>query len=167
MGRKFPVFLDISNKKICIYGAGRIASRRAETLLAFAPSLHVFAPEASTWILQAAEKEKLIYKKEAYEPGGIPGDTWMVLAATDDHTVNEQIGKECREKGILVNVSSDRNLCDFDFPGVAVKENLVIGINAGGQNHRLAREWTERIRKEVDTDGYGDQAETSSDDGES
>ena len=34
MARKFPLFLDISDKKIVVYGAGRIASRRVETLLA-------------------------------------------------------------------------------------------------------------------------------------
>lgn len=167
MSRCFPIFLDISNKKIYIYGAGRIASRRAEALLAFSSSVYVFAPEASEWILQAAEKEQLIYKKQVYEPGGIPEDIWMVLAATDDPAVNVKIAEECREKGILVNVCSDSSLCDFYFPGLAMKEDLVIGINTGGRDHQLAKRWTDRIRKEVDADGYCDQTETPSDNGES
>ena len=37
MSRQFPVLLDISSKKIYVYGAGRIASRRVKTLLDLSP----------------------------------------------------------------------------------------------------------------------------------
>ena len=122
MPKKFPLFIDLTEKKVVVYGAGVIASRRVETLLAFTSSLTVFAPEAS-----------------------------------------EPIWKECREKHILVNVCSDRNLCDFQFPGIASRGDLVIGINAGGQDHRLAKIWTDKIKKEVTEDGFNNQTKTSSD----
>lgn len=163
MPRQFPIFLDICNRKIRVYGAGRIASRRVETLLAFFPCLTVVAPEASETVKKAEQERALVWLRERYVPGSIPEDTFLVLAATDDRMVNEAIWQECREKRILVNVCSDRNLCDFQFPGVAVKDELVIGINAGGSDHRLARVWTERIRKEVEEDGYDDQAQKASD----
>lgn len=163
MARKFPLFLDLSEKKVIIYGAGRIASRRVETLLAFASSLTVFAPEASETIQKAAADGMLCYQETVYVPGTIPKDAFLVLAATDQPQVNEAIGKECREKQILVNVCSDQELCDFHFPGVAFRNDLVIGINAGGTDHRLAKHWTDRIRKEVTEDGYDDQTEKTSD----
>lgn len=156
MAKQFPVFLDISNKKINVYGAGRIASRRVGTLLAFEPLLTVFAPEASEMIQEAAKERKLIWKREVYRPGSISTDVRMVLAATDNAAVNEEIYRECREKGILVNVCSNREHCDFQFPGVASKGDLVIGINAGGSDHHLAKIWTDRIRKEVEKNGYDD-----------
>ncbi|MCD8197338.1 MAG: bifunctional precorrin-2 dehydrogenase/sirohydrochlorin ferrochelatase [Lachnospiraceae bacterium] len=149
MHRKFPLFFDITDKKIFVYGAGRIATRRVETLLAFAPSLTVAAPEASETIREAERAGKLTYRESCYAEGSIPDDAWMVLAATDDAAVNEAIWHECKAKGILVNVCSDRKLCDFQFPGIAFQENLVIGVNAGGNDHRLARSWTEKIQKEV------------------
>lgn len=167
MAKNFPVFLDISKRKINVYGAGRIASRRVETLLAFAPFLTVFALEASEQIRRAAADGRLVFQEKAYEPGSIPLDIWMVLAATDDSSVNEEIYRECREKGILVNVCSNREHCDFQFPGIASRGDLVIGINAGGSAHRLARAWTDRIRKEVEEDGYDNQAEKASHNGES
>ena len=88
MARKFPLFLDISDKKIVVYGAGRIASRRVETLLAFTSSLTVFAPEASERVQRAAEEGYLVWKREAYQEGTIPADAFMVLAATNDAWVN-------------------------------------------------------------------------------
>ena len=165
MARNFPLFMDISRKKIIIYGAGRIASRRVETLLAFAPLLTVFAPEASETVWNAHAEGRLLYRQEAYERGGIPADAWMVLAATDDAVVNEEIYRECKEKGILVNVCSNRKLCDFQFPGIAYRDSLVVGVNAGGNDHHLAKKWTDKIRKEVEKDGYDSQAEETSDDG--
>lgn len=165
--RMFPVFLDIADKEIHVYGAGKIAARRVETLLLFAPCLTVHAPEVSMQLQKAALEGELRIQKEVYQPGNIPADAFMVFAATDDSAVNDDIYEECREKGILVNVCSDRTHCDFHFPGIAVKENLVIGINAGGKDHSLAKRWTDRIKKEVEEDGYGDQAEKASDNGKS
>lgn len=163
MSRNFPVFMDISNKKIIVYGAGRIATRRVETLLAFAPLLTVFAPEASEEVRAADREGRLAWERRSYEKGSVPKDAWMVLAATDDGAVNEEIYEECKEKGILVNVCSNREHCDFQFPGVAVKDELVIGVNAGGKDHRLAKKWTDKIRREVEKDGYDDQAQEASD----
>lgn len=39
----------------------------------------------------------------------------------------------------------------------------MIGINAGGQDHRLAKTWTDKIKKEVTEDGFNNQTKTSSD----
>ena len=152
MPKKFPLFIDLTEKKVVVYGAGVIASRRVETLLAFTSSLTVFAPEAS----ELVEEGYLVWKREAYQEGTIPADAFMVLAATNDAWVNTQIWKECKEKQkhILVNVCSDRDLCDFQFPGIASRGDLVIGINAGGQDHRLAKTWTDKIKKEVTEDGF-------------
>lgn len=112
---------------------------------------------------RAAEEGHLVWKREAYQEGTIPADAFMVLAATSDAWVNTQIWKECKEKHILVNVCSDRDLCDFQFPGIASRGDLVIGINAGGQDHRLAKIWTDKIKKEVTEDGFNNQTKTSSD----
>ena len=167
MARYFPFFGDITGKEIYVYGAGRIASRRVEMLLLFAPAVTVTAPMASDAIEQVAAEGRLTLVRGSYEPDSIPNDAFMVLAATNDVSVNEAIYAECREKGIPVNVCSDRTLCDFQFPGVAVADELVIGVNAGGENHGLARAWTDKIRKEVE-EAYGNdnQAEKTSHNGE-
>lgn len=167
MAKRFPLFLDITSKKINVYGAGRIAARRIKALLPFGPCLTVCAPEVSLQIREAAEEGRLVLKQEVYQPGSIARDTWMVLAATDVPAVNEQIYRECQEKGILVNVCSNQTLCDFHFPGIVSKEDLIIGINAGGQDHSLAKRWTDRIRKEVEEDGDDISAEAASHFGES
>ena len=156
----FPLFVDLWQKKIVIVGAGTIALRRMRSLLPFAPELWIVAPEITANRPSIPETVHLL--KQKYEPSVCQG-AFLVLAATNDAWVNTQIWEECKEKHILVNVCSDRDLCDFQLPGIASRGDLVIGINAGGQDHRLAKTWTDKIKKEVTEDGFNNQTKTSSD----
>ena len=146
MSRYFPLFVNLEGKKVIVYGAGAIGSRRILALLEFGCRLIVRAPEASREVRRLSEEGKLIWQRKKYESGEIPEDACLVLAAVSDREVNAQIGAECRERHIPVNVSSQKELCDFYFPGLAVKGELVAGVTAGGTDHQKAREVTEKIR---------------------
>ncbi len=146
MSRYFPLFVNLEGKHVIVYGAGAIGSRRILLLLEFGCKLTVTAPRATQEIERLAEKGRLLWKRSVYQPGEIDENACLVLAATSEKEVNAQIAGECREKKIPINVSSDKGLCDFYFPGLAVKEKLVAGVTAGGEDHKLARRVTEEIR---------------------
>ena len=147
----FPMFIDLSGKKIAVVGGGKIALRRIRTLLQFGGKLTVVSPEALPELEALAEEGRIVWIREAYRRELIL-DADMVLACTDNPAVNDEIYGVCRCLGIPVNVCSDRRKCDFYFPGVVKKENVVVGVTAGGTDHRKAREvgngsgsfWTER-----------------------
>lgn len=145
----FPLFVDLSEKKILVVGAGRIASRRMEALLPFAGQITVIAPEASPRVLKLAGDGCILYLQRPYIEGEIPRDICLVLAATGDREVNRAVYRECKEKGIPVNVSSQKELCDFYFPGIIQEKNLTVGVTAGGRDHALARRATEYLRQAV------------------
>ena len=63
----------------------------------------------------------------------------IVLAATDDHAVNRQIVKECRQKGILSNRCDCREDCDFYFPALVQAEGLTIGLCSNGEDHKKVK----------------------------
>ena len=46
-----------------------------------------------------------------------------------------------------MNVCSDKNKCDFYFPGIAIRDNLVAGVTASGKDHKAARAAVEKIRE--------------------
>lgn len=71
----------------------------------------------------------------------------MVIAATDDRKVNDDIYRICREEGIYVNVASNKEKCDFYFPGIVKYKEMVIGINASGLDHQKARRVREAIER--------------------
>lgn len=168
-GRKpyFPVFIDLSEKKIVVIGGGRIALRRVNTLLLFANDITVIAPEIMGEIHQMADMGKVRWIPASYvvsdsmflgekdEDGKKADEAFsgadMVLALTDDGKCNETIAGLCKSKGIPVNVSHKKEMCDFYFPAVVMNENIVAGITSSGLNHSQAREMRERVEKALFT----------------
>ncbi|MCD7981673.1 MAG: bifunctional precorrin-2 dehydrogenase/sirohydrochlorin ferrochelatase [Clostridiales bacterium] len=134
----------MSNKNILIVGGGAVADRRVHTLLPFAGELTVVSPEFTEGLKYLAQNGQIQITERTFEPVDITGRD-LVLAATDDNALNRQIAALCRARGIPVNVSSDRMLCDFQFPSVLTDGEVVIGINASGENHSLVKETRKRL----------------------
>lgn len=139
---RFPVFLDLNGKTVRIFGGGPVALRRAEAVLPYGAAVTVVAKEP----LPAFDALPVTVERRAYRPGEI-GPAALVLAATDDGTVNAAIVREAREKGILANNASDHGDCDFFFPALIRGERLSIGLCGDGENHREVREAAKKIRE--------------------
>lgn len=142
----FPLFIDLTRKRIVVAGAGTIAERRICTLLGFAGEIFVIAPYCTEKIRSLAEQKKIVYKCRRFAPGDIDGAA-IVLAVTDDEAVNDGIWRECKEAGIPVNVASDRHKCDFHFPGIIEYDGVVIGLNGGGKDHRKVKEVRQKTQQ--------------------
>ena len=80
----FPMFIDLSEKKVIVVGAGTIAKRRIRSLLAFTNHLTVIAPEVNRELLDLEKEGKLTILKKNYEREDIY-DAYMVIAATNDN----------------------------------------------------------------------------------
>lgn len=145
MSKYFPLFVDLSDRKIIVIGGGEIASRRITTLLQFTENFTVIAKSFTDDILKKRDVLRLVEKN--FELGDIENlrTNDMVFAITDDHVLNEGISLYCKSKNILVNVSTDKNLCSFYFPAVYTENEMVVGITASGKNHKKVKELRERI----------------------
>ena len=145
-GPIFPCLWTFSHKKVVVVGAGTIAKRRIRTG-GFHRTSAVIAPRGQSGASGTAgpgkdpDPEKAVPEREDIY------DADLVIATTNDHQTNEDIYSVCKCMGITVNVCSDKNKCDFYFPGIVKKDNLVVGITASGNNHKAARETSDRIRK--------------------
>lgn len=140
----FPLFVDLSDKKIVVVGAGKIGSRRIRTLVDFTDHLTVISETAEPDIREMAEEGRIRWKQQPYERELIM-DADLVLACTNDPELNSGIYSVCKCLGIQVNVCSDKNKCDFYFPGVIHADNVVVGITASGADHHQAKEVREKI----------------------
>lgn len=150
----FPLFVNLSGKTVSVFGAGQIAARRVSALLRYGACVTVTAPEIGTKIrelsleLSAKTPRQLLLKEHAYRPGEIEQEhADYVLAATDDHQVNAAITAECKNKGIPVNNASDSSQCDFYFPALVEREQLVIGVTSTDGNHKKTARFCEKLRR--------------------
>ena len=149
---RFPMFVDLSAKHVVVVGAGKIAARRVAVLAQFTPHITVIAPEVHADIEALAAEGRVRLVRRAYDMTDISGAD-IVLAATDDAELNATICDDCRLRDIPVNVSSDRTLCDFYFPGIVREGNLVVRVTAGGEDHARARRVTGQIRNVLSEEG--------------
>ena len=135
----FPLFVDLSEKEVLIIGGGAVAERRALKLADFAGKITVIAPDISPALLKlSSEKSNVVIIKRPFSFDDLKGKD-IVLAATNDKELNAETARKCRDLGVLVNDAGDRGLCDFLFPGIVKKDNLVIGVTACGKDHKGAK----------------------------
>ena len=144
----FPMFIDLTDRKIFVAGGGRIARRRIEALVKFGADIHVAAPRVCPEIALLAGEGKIKTVLREYRPSDLDGMEFAI-AATDDREVNRAVYAECRKRGIPVNVADDKTLCDFYFPALVLTDDVVIGIGSGGESPERVKEVRQRIEKEV------------------
>ena len=142
----FPLFVDISEKKILVVGAGNIAARRIATLQMFTEQIFVVAPDVCPAIDKLGKEEKVILSRREFRESDLE-EKEIVLSSTDNPEVNFHIWKACKKRGILVNVSDRKELCDFYFPSIVKKEDIIIGLNSSGTSPRKVKEIRKKIEK--------------------
>ena len=135
------MFVDLSQKRVLFVGAGAVAARRIRTILDFAGSVTVVAPEADPDILALADEERIDLHRRRFSDNDLDHAD-IVLVATGHSGTDIRIAGMCRRNKIPVNVASDETLCDFYFPGIARRDPLVVGVTASGEDHTLAAKAT-------------------------
>lgn len=139
----YPVNLNLDNMEIIIVGGGNVALRKCMNFLDFGKSVTVLAPDFDSRFLELGNKVDLIndvFREEYIDKFDI------VVAATDDKEVNEEIACICRKKSKLINVVDSRDLSDFTVSSYVKRGDLLIGISTGGKIPALSA----KIRRDLE-----------------
>ncbi len=128
---KYPIFLELGGRRVVLVGGGAVAARKATALLEAGARLVVVAYKPSDAIIDlgtrhGAELIRAKYSKEYIAQAA------LVIAATNDPAVNEQVYRDCQELEILCNVVDEPRLCDFFVPAVVKRGDLQIAIGTEG-----------------------------------
>lgn len=148
----FPLFVNLEDKRIVVVGGGKIATRRITTLLKFTSNVTVIAPEVTPEVEEFAKKEQIVLKQRPAKRSDFDF-AYMVIAATNDWKLNDEICRICNERGIYVNVADDKSKCDFYFPGIYLKDETVVGVTASGMNHGKVKRIREAIENALEEAG--------------
>jgi len=134
-----PVFINIKQQRCLVVGGGEIAARKASLLARAGASLCVVAEEISDSVREVvgttAGGECIL---RAYEVSDLNGAT-LVIAATDNIDVNQQVSSDAQAKNIPVNVVDNPDLCTFILPAIVDRSPVVIAVSSGGKSPVLAR----------------------------
>lgn len=151
MAHLYPIFLNLENKPCLIVGGGKVAERKAESLLEYRARIVLVSPKAEESIQNWADQGLLSWIPREFEKQDLE-DIFMVFIATDTAEINQQIAALCRERSIMVNAVDDPPNCDFYVPSVLRRNSLALAISTEGKSPlyaaRLKRELANIISEE-------------------
>ncbi len=137
----YPVFLALNGKKAVVIGGGKVAERKAATLIKAGALVEVISP-AITKVLRDYRKRGLIrHKRKSYEKGDLRG-AFIVIAATSSKETNSKVDKDAE---LLVNVVDTPSEGNFIVPSIVRRGPLTIAISTEGCSPAVSK----AIRKEI------------------
>lgn len=129
-----PIFLDMRGWKVVVFGGGPVGRRKAAH----------FYPEAEVVVVTRVAgpelKEAGLAYLEAEAREVLPQlllDADLVVAATDDRTLNRDISRECAKRGIPCNRADAADT--FLVPSMVRRDRLQIAISTLGHSPAMSR----------------------------
>jgi siroheme synthase-like protein len=144
----YPIFIDVEDHDVVIIGGGAVCARKAEAMMKYGARVTVIAPKVTKEIASWAEGGRLTVKGKAYESRDLEGAS-MVIASTDDESVNTRVAADCRRRKIPVNVVDVTPLCEFIVPAIVKQGSIQVAVSTGGKSPALARTLKEDLQKFV------------------
>lgn len=114
-----------------VVGGGTVALRKAQGLLEVGARLVVVTEEASDTLTVLCTQHGAELIRSRYAKQYITGAV-LVIAATNDAKVNEQVYRDCQALEILCNVVDDPQHCDFFVPALVKRGALQIAVGTEG-----------------------------------
>ncbi|MCK9295031.1 MAG: bifunctional precorrin-2 dehydrogenase/sirohydrochlorin ferrochelatase [Desulfobulbaceae bacterium] len=148
----FPISLNIRSRRCIVIGGGKVAARKAKALLASHGKVTVISPELDGELAPLAQDNSITWLKRGYRQGDLAG-AFLVIAATDDVTVQQEVYREAEANNLLVNVADVPKWCNFILPATVRRGDLTISVSTAGKSPALAKQLRKNLEKEY-TDDY-------------
>lgn len=148
-----PLLHDFTDARVLVFGGGGVGARRART----------FAREATVIVVSPTFADESFGRAERVRASPAPEDIagWLdrvepalVVAATDDETVNDAIATAAQERAVLVNRADragEREVGNVAVPATVREDPVVVGISTGSP--ALSRVLRERIETQIEGAG--------------
>ena len=126
---RYPLFLDLTGRRVVVVGAGAVAARRSRRLHDAGAYVVVIAPEVDDAV--AADEVRL----RPFEPDDVDG-AWLVLACADDTDVNALAAAAAAERGIWCARADSADESAAWVPAAGSVDDIQLAVTAGGDPGR-------------------------------
>lgn len=140
----YPLFARLQQRPVLVVGAGQVAERKVDSLLQSGAIVRLVAPELNAVLQQWQEQGRIEHIASEFAPEQIQ-NVFLVVAATNDAVLNQQIFAAAEAAHTLCNVVDDLQNCNFIVPAVIDRGALQVAVSTGGKAPVLARIWRQKI----------------------
>ena len=147
----YPVLLNLKNKDCLIIGGGRVAERKAISLLKAGANVSLLSPRITDRLQRIVRKGGVKYIPSDYDRKFLK-KTFLVIVATDNHGVNTKICQQALKRNILVNCVDSPELCNFIVPAVFRRGDILVAVSTSGKAPGLAKKIRDDLKKIINRD---------------
>ncbi len=133
-----PLFHRLQQQSVLLVGGGEVALRKARLLAQAGARLRVVTLELHPELQKLLEQTGGDYQLRGWQPGDCKGHV-LVVAATENTSLNSEVAAEARALNVPVNVVDTPALCSVIFPAIVDRSPLVVAVSSGGHAPVLAR----------------------------
>ena len=136
--RHFPIFLDLSGRRVVLAGGGDAALAKLRLILKSEAKITVFAEDPTPEIIAWDADGKLRLVRRAFAPGDAMCAA-LAYAATEDDAEDARIATLARADGALVNIVDNLDGSQFITPAIVDRDPVTVAIGTEGAAPVLAR----------------------------
>ncbi len=129
--------LQLQDKQISIIGGGAVAQRKTGNILPTGAILTIISPTITFELQKLREEGVIRHLSREYQPGDLAG-SFMAIAATSDHSVNQAVAEEARSRGILSEIVDSPTSGNITSPAVIRQGDLSIAISTNNKAPALS-----------------------------
>ena len=144
MPRFLPVGLCVQDRKCLVIGGGTVGTRKVRTLLRAGAVVTVVSPAVSEELSSQIEAGRVAWAKGLFRDEHLE-DTFLVIAATDDETVNSGVVKLATERGVLICDASRAERSQVIFGALLESGDTTVAVFSGGRDPASSRRTRDRI----------------------
>ncbi len=144
--RHLPLFAALAGSPCLVVGGGVVAERKVRDLQAAGARVTVNSLMLSPALEAEAAAGCIRPVRRAFD-ASLVADHLLVIAATDDRTVNQAVSMAARTAFRLCNVVDDPVLSTWISPAVIHRPPITVAISSGGHAPVLARLLRQQIEK--------------------
>ena len=142
----FTVCIDIENKKCLVVGGGKIAYKKIKTLSRYNPDIIVIAEEIREEKIREIKNIKI--REEKFSGQNLQ-EYMLVVAATDNKDLNEEIAEFCIKNNILVNNVTSKNAMNARFGAILENEDYQILVSSHGKDCTNSKKIRDKINNMI------------------
>ncbi len=144
---RYPVALELSDRRCVVTGGGREAEGKARALLEAEADVVVIAPRVSDGFGELVRRGEITHIARRYRRGDLAG-AFLVIAADSDRAVRAEVFAEAEAERVLCNAVDDVEHCHFAVPSIVRRGELLLAISTGGRAPALAKRLRHRLTEQ-------------------
>jgi len=126
-----PILVEASGLRVLVVGGGAVATRKAKQFAQAGAVVRIVAPKLDEELEHLVVERGLAVERRPYESADI-GDAQLIIAATDDRTVNADVARDADAGSRLLNAADHSDDGNFAMMATHRRGPLTIGVSAGG-----------------------------------